>query len=59
MIYYQQRGNHEELEKKANAARNGGGDFSYFSIFLKGSVKVKFLLHFPFSEPKLHGLPEL
>lgn len=59
LLHDQHRGNHEELEKKANAAQNGGGDFPYFSIFLKGSVKVKFLLHFPFSGPKLHGLSEL
>lgn len=58
LLHYQHRGNHEELEKKASAAQYGGRDFPYFSIFLKESVKVKFLLHFPSCGQKLHGLSE-
>lgn len=59
LLHYQHRGNQEELEKKASAPQYGGADFPYFPIFLKGSLKVKFLLHFPYSGSKLHGLSEL
>lgn len=58
--HYQHRGNHKELEKMADAAQyGGGGGCPHFSSFLKGSGKVKFLLHLPCGVPKLHGLAEL
>lgn len=49
----------KNLRRKLVMLNMEGQMFPYFTIFLKGSLKVEFLLHFSSSGSKLHDLSEL